>query len=658
MVACYTTPMSLRELKSGSDIRGTAIATAGEVVNLSAEVVKKIGGAFCHFLMLKLGKTDISVAVGHDSRLTGESFKDSLVSKFKECGITIYDCGLASTPSMYCMAKNPETNADGAIMITASHHPFHKNGLKFFTKDGGLTGADIDQLLSFAEQDIAPTGCKTALFKKPYVQRYYASSLVDFVRNKTGKEFPLEGFKIVVDAGNGAGGFFVDFVLRPLGADTTGSQFLEPDGMFPNHMPNPEDAVAMASIKDCVVKNNADLGIIFDTDVDRCAIVAKGGVAINRSSLIALVSAVLLNERKGSYIVCDSVATDGARDFVKDKQGFLIRYKRGYQNVISFAKILNGEGLYCPLAIETSGHCAFLENDWQDDGAYLAVRLLVEMARLKAQGKELTDLIKELKVPKSEFEGRILFEQKAGFKDYGNSVLKNLSGFISTNFRLEDKAFEGVRGYLDFAEGSFILRMSVHDPNMVLNIESYTATGAKQIAKVLYTYLSTFCNLAMPSLAVFSGVANPTVVAFNASRPVEELRIVDNMVCQPIAEQNVVEPVVGTQSTVEPTSLAQPIFKPSPIEPQAVVAPQPFTPPPFAYQAPPPPPVMPPPVTQQPTPPVISITAQSVITQAQPPITPVTTPPVQPQTPPTPPPQNSPLANASLEEILKLLGGE
>ena len=84
-----------------------------------------------------------------------------------------------------------------------------------------------------------------------------------------GGDKPLEGLRIAVDAGNGAGGFYALDVLKPLGADITGSQFLEPDGNFPNHQPNPENKEAMESICRAVIENKADLGLIFDTDVSR-----------------------------------------------------------------------------------------------------------------------------------------------------------------------------------------------------------------------------------------------------------------------------------------------------------------------------------------------------------------------------------------------------
>ncbi len=121
---------------------------------------------------------------------------------------------------------------------------------------------------------------------------------------------PLKGLRIVVDAGNGAGGFFVEKVLAPLGADTTGSQFLEPDGTFPNHIPNPENKDAMQASKQAVLANNADLRIIFDTDVDRMAAVLPDGSPVNRDAIIAIMAAIVAKDYPGSTIVTDSVTSD------------------------------------------------------------------------------------------------------------------------------------------------------------------------------------------------------------------------------------------------------------------------------------------------------------------------------------------------------------
>lgn len=212
----------------------------------------------------------------------------------------------------------------------------------------------------------------------------YKAHLVDYIRTGVNAEnfnSPLEGLHIVVDAGNGSGGFFVD-VLKELGANTAGSLFTCPDGHFPNHVPNPEDKKAMASVCQAVVKNNADLGIIFDTDVDRSAIVLRNGQPVNRNSLIALIAAVILKEHPGSTVVTDSVTSDGLAEFIKQHGGKHHRFKRGYKNVIDEGLRLNKMGEECWLAIETSGHCALRENFFLDDGAFLVAKLIIQAARL------------------------------------------------------------------------------------------------------------------------------------------------------------------------------------------------------------------------------------------------------------------------------------
>ncbi|MCL2848143.1 MAG: phosphomannomutase/phosphoglucomutase [Firmicutes bacterium] len=500
--------MRLINLKSGSDIRGTAIAGCGEEVNLDVFAVQKIGRAFVKWLAEKTDVKSLSIAVGHDSRLTGVEFKNSLTQVFADAGAIVFDCGLSSTPSMYFMTKYTDTNCDGSIMITASHHPSHKNGLKFFTKSGGLVGSDIVEILNIAESEESASfklegKIQGEIIKNNYTLTHYAPMLVNLVESKIGEKAPLKNLKIVVDAGNGAGGFFANSVLAPLGADVAGSQFLEPDGNFPNHIPNPEDAVAMSFMKRCVIENNADLGIIFDTDVDRVGFVAKDGTEINRDSLIALVSALVMLEQKDGHIVTDSVTSDGLRDFITEIGGVHFRYKRGYQNVIGKAKELNAGGKYAPVAAETSGHIAFLENGFLDDGAYLACRILVALAELTKTKKPITDLISKLKKPVSEFEVRIKFKNAEGFSEYASDVIKNLTEYTKANLELEPSTYEGVRANVKSADGWFLLRPSVHDPNMILNIQSNQEYGTKQIAKLVYDYLIKFDNLILDKLEAF-----------------------------------------------------------------------------------------------------------------------------------------------------------
>lgn len=150
-----------------------------------------------------------------------------------------------------------DTAMDGAIMITASHLPYNRNGLKFFTENGGLEKKEVKEVLTLASKLSATAVSTAAIASLDLIERYALHLRQKICAGLRSGMYdrPLEGMHIVVDAGNGSGGFFAKKVLAPLGADTTGSQFLEPDGHFPNHIPNPENKEAMASIRKAVLDN-------------------------------------------------------------------------------------------------------------------------------------------------------------------------------------------------------------------------------------------------------------------------------------------------------------------------------------------------------------------------------------------------------------------
>ena len=481
-----------QKLRSGSDVRGVALeGIENEHINLTDEAVYDIVRAFVYYLSLKMNKSSFTIAIGHDSRLSAKRIEEKAVEALIDSGVYVKRCHLSTTPSMFMTTKL--INTDAAIEITASHLPYNKNGLKFFTPSGGLEASDIIEILSYAEESrhVNGTGHKEDLD----FMSIYSKHLVDIVRNKTNEEKPLKGLKIIVDAGNGAGGFYAKDVLEVLGANTFGSQFLEPDGHFPNHIPNPENKDAMASISNRVKEVKADFGIIFDTDVDRAGAVDDLGEEINRNRLIALISAILLEEKTGGIIVTDSLTSDGLTEFIKEKGGIHHRFKRGYKNVIDESIRLNNEGNYSPLAIETSGHAALKENYFLDDGAYLITRLLIKLAELNKKGLKLRSLVEDLKSPLEAVEIRMNFDTSIDFTSYGLNIIEDLKIYAKeNNLSLTPNNYEGVR--IDFdkdsGDGWLLLRMSLHDPIMPLNIESNVERGAKIIASKLLVFLKQY----------------------------------------------------------------------------------------------------------------------------------------------------------------------
>ncbi len=482
-------------LKSGSDIRGIASeGVPGEEIQLTNKAVFDLTIGFCRFLEENGIKKGDKIAVGHDSRISAQRIKSEVIKALGDYGYKVYDCSYASTPAMFMTTV--DLDAKASVQITASHHPFNRNGLKFFTSEGGLNPEDIEKIIENAVVPYELSG-KAAETEEIDFTAIYAKRLrkmiCDGVKAEN-YERPLEGYKITVDAGNGVGGFYATEVLALLGADISGSQFLEKDGMFPNHIPNPENEEAMYSICKRVVETKSDLGIIFDTDVDRAGCVDENGKEINRNRLVALASLLALQNNEGGTIVTDSVTSTGLTDFINNIPGGKhYRFKRGYRNVINEQIRLQKEGVNCPLAIETSGHAAFKENYYLDDGAYLVTKIVIKMAEIGKVGKKLDSLIKELKDPVESAELRFKITV-SDFKACGNSLIDELQKYAENRayWRIAEDNREGIRIYFDSEDkkGWMLLRLSVHDPIMPFNIESDVRGGTVKIAEKFNEFLN------------------------------------------------------------------------------------------------------------------------------------------------------------------------
>lgn len=487
---------SLLKLQNGSDVRGVALALEGGLpVNLTGEAVNRIAQAFVIWLAGRTGKVaqSLTIGVGHDSRLTASALKEEIFNGIAAAGASSKDCGLASTPAMFMGTVFEETGFDGSIMITASHLPKDRNGMKFFTKEGGLDKPDITAVLQQAEKQ-EPANQPANAASCNLMDTYAAYLRGKIVQGADAGEQPLLGLHIVVDAGNGAGGFYVSSVLQPLGANCSGSQFLEPDGNFPNHQPNPENKEAMEALRTAVLANKADLGVIFDTDVDRMSAVLPDGREVNRDAIIAMMAAILAPEYPGSTIVTDSVTSDRLTQFLEGTLGLKHhRFKRGYKNVINEAVRLNKEGVMTPLAIETSGHGALKENYFLDDGAYLAVRIVAAAAKARNTGKQLESLLDGLAAPGVEMERRIPI-QGEDFAAYGRKVLDAFEKRAAQQGIQQATSFEGIR--LSFPQkGWMLLRLSLHEPLLPLNLEGNTEEDAQYILEVAQSLVSGFDKL-------------------------------------------------------------------------------------------------------------------------------------------------------------------
>ncbi|MBR6780365.1 MAG: phosphomannomutase/phosphoglucomutase, partial [Clostridia bacterium] len=225
---------------------------------------------------------------------------------------------------------------------------------------------------------------------------------------------------------------------------------------------------------------------------------------INRNRLVALASAIALENEPEATVVTDSVTSDGLKAFIQQHLGGVHhRFRRGYKNVINEAIRLNEAGINCPLAIETSGHAALRENYFLDDGAYLITKILILLAKKRKEGKPLSSVIEALQEPVEEKELRFKILQE-DFRPCGEDVIAKLETWASgLPFATPaDDNREGFRVSFDEDHGAgwLLLRLSVHDPILPLNIESDKQGGCRQIATLLFDFLKDFKDIDISAL--------------------------------------------------------------------------------------------------------------------------------------------------------------
>ena len=431
-------------------------------------------------------------------------------------------------------------------MVTASHLPPDRNGFKFFSSAvGGFTKPHIQQMIDLAldhcqlwfdDGSYPPRSGIGAVFASEYVDwmPYYEQQLKkELIEQSTTTRDadhtvseenckPLKGLNIVLNAGNGSGSFFQK-VLSDMGADVHGSIHTEIDGSFPQGVPNPENANMISATIDACKEVNADLGILLDTDADRCGMVAPrystnnedsdsvssfvpmDYEAINGNRLIALMGVIYARQAPGCAIVTDSVTSNGLSKFLRNELGLNhVRYLRGYANVIEKAKLLIQEdNVDAEVAIETSGHCAVRENGFLDDGTFTAIKVLgllaherntIDIVNTSRQKKSLLDLISALEehAEVSEFRLPALdgsLESMRGLFDFAALEIE-MTCDEEAAWTIDEENLEGIRvslgGTADGKEesdnGYFLIRKSLHDPVICLQVEARSKKDAIQLA--------------------------------------------------------------------------------------------------------------------------------------------------------------------------------
>ncbi len=422
--------------------------------DLNEDVYYQLGQAYGTFLYAQEGVSPVSgermrVACGRDVRLSSERFQKALMRGMADSGVDVIDVGMVATPVLYFSVKFLDT--DGGAEVTASHNPAEYNGLKLRKRTGEglnapLTSADIQALLHIIQGGQFHDG-GGSVTERP-TQPEYVKYVVETVKVNR----PL---KVVIDPGNGVTGPTTMEVYTALGCDVSGI-YLEPDGNFPNHLPNPLKEENVVDLIAEVRRQGADVGIGIDGDGDRLGVVANDGGIVWPDMYMILYSRQALRRKPNSPIIFDVKCSLALQEDVARHGGDPIMWRTGYTNV--FAKRLETGA---PFAGEFSGHMFFDDPiiDF-DDGIYAGAKLLEALGDGPAP---ISDRFAD--VPK-------YFNTPEGRMDVGEEVKFGLIDKLRERFSGEYTVIttDGVR--VVFPTGWALVRASNTEPSITYRFES------------------------------------------------------------------------------------------------------------------------------------------------------------------------------------------
>jgi phosphomannomutase len=434
----------------------------GQIPNqLNADVCYRIGNATAEFLDAK------SVVVGRDMRLSSEEFAAAVTRGLTEAGVDVLDIGLCGTEMVYFATSF--LNASGGIMITASHNPADYNGLKFVREDARPISADtgLADIRRLAERDERRVAGRPGDVHRPEVFADYIRHMLSYVDVDR-----LKPLKLVVNAGNGCAGIAVDGLEAHLPFDFVKLHH-DPDGTFPNGIPNPLLPENRAATIDAVKANDADMGIAWDGDFDRCFLFDEQGGFIEGYYIVGLLAESILKKHPGASVVHDPRLTWNTLDIVEKAGGKAVQSKSGHSFIKE--KMREVDGVY---GGEMSAHHYFREFSYADSGM---IPWLLVAELLCQSGKALSELVGERQAmyPASGEINRTVEDAKATLHA------------LYDRYAAEALNVDDTDGYsFEFADWRFNIRMSNTEPVVRLNVESRTdkallATKTREVLSTL-----------------------------------------------------------------------------------------------------------------------------------------------------------------------------
>jgi phosphomannomutase len=417
---------------------------------LNTDLAYKIGRAYASLLKAK------KIVVGNDIRKSSPDLSKSLIKGLNDAGADVINIGLCGTEMIYF--GTPYFNADGGIMITASHNPPEYNGMKFVKRDSVPVGYgsglnEVEEMIS--SDQIGEISSKKGTIKNENILSQFIGNLRKFY--DADKISPL---KVVVNAGNGCVGPALD-AIEPNLAVKMIKIFNDPDPDFPNGVPNPMLEENRLPTIEAIKKQNADLGVAWDGDYDRCFFFDEKGNFIEGYYIVGLLAKSILKTNPGEKIVHDPRLVWNTQEIVKQNKGETVVSKSGHAFIKQKMREVNA--IY---GGEMSAHHYFRDNSYSDSGM---IPFLLILQLMSEEKKKLSELVEEM-ISAYPCSGEI------------NSTIDDPVGKLK---EIEQKYNDGKTDYLDgvsveYPEWRFNLRLSNTEPIIRLNVES---RGDKKLMK-------------------------------------------------------------------------------------------------------------------------------------------------------------------------------
>ena len=439
------------------DIRGI-VGSDG----LTQTNVEGLGGAIAE-LARQFGQT--TLVVGRDVRSSGQALQEALTRGLLQAGCDVIDIGIVSTPVMYFATYQLRTLA--GVMVTASHNPPEYNGFKMVLAGRCLTPEEIQSLLM--QSSPVPYERPGSYSKHGIEEAYYDRVLSDVTLKRK--------MKVVVDCGNGAVSRLAPELIKRLGCEVI-PLYCEFDGQFPNHMPDPSRSENLLALSHKVQSEGADLGIAFDGDGDRLAVVDDHGCIILPDRLIMVYAKELLSRQPGATILIDVKSSRRIIDYVEQLGGQVVMWKSGHSLMKEKMREMN-----IPFGGELSGHM-FFKDRWYgfDDGLYAASRLLEILSAVDDTAHEFFSAF-----PEGYFTPEILVPVLEG---QAKGIIERMQSNAS-EFEGEALLIDGLR--VDYPDGWGLVRASNTMPYLTMRFEAESPSALLAIQQKFKARLVAVC---------------------------------------------------------------------------------------------------------------------------------------------------------------------